>query len=310
MSRKQVVITYVITLLLTLSVMPSTQARGIPIHLTIEEGIWLAKMREAGLHGDATAVPQMLDALRKRSHPLYHTTLLHALARLGATQALSLIDDFAMKGDPEAMIARARLIAEDTAHANPALKISRFCLELGWTSSQINEEAKRPYIRPEDSNVPKPPAGLLALREIADMVYHGDYKVYAQLPEIKELDFKSDYPSALKMKLAPLDRKERIIRMMEELSHLTSQKQGPDYAKQLALDEGTEAGRAAADKLRELDAHRDQTDLNDFSSLLDLVLRIDYPSRSAFLKHFATDPDPDVSSLLKRPEPSQFAIDY
>src|SRR5262249_33607760 len=131
--------------------------------LSRDEEDHLAQLRAAGVHGDRSQIPQMIQALKK-SHPTYYVTALRALARLGATQALpdiaAALEKNGASGDSLhalGQVTRARLLVEadggaqvkqaqaeasgavsDAEKAQAQAKVERFLKEINLTPEQIN----------------------------------------------------------------------------------------------------------------------------------------------------------------------------
>lgn len=298
----------------------------------------VARMHLAGLRGDRTQVPDMIKALESPVHWGYSITALHALARLGEVQALPVIEQKYMprsimaagSGSIEgnyAQAARARLLAESSVRGMPggkakaAAKVARFYQELGMTAADLVPFSPRPQslsLPPSDSRIyavthgdARTPA-FYAMCELADVVYEGPYEDYAALPDVARVDFTKDYGLALKMRLAPLSRAERIATMVSELAHKKALRSEEDYEMQLLIDEGLPAGAAIAAQLREMDKHRDQYTHAGFAALFRVLQGIGDASRAPLIEPYLHDADtwvsyyadqvlPDIKKGIKRP---------
>jgi len=131
---------------------------------------WLARMRQAGIRGDRSQIPYMLQAFKSPPDSgvaevayTVRMSLLMPLARLGAVEALPAFNDV-IQSNPEkplpgqsypnvrenteviaaTKVAKARLVAESAtttiadSRARAAAKVTRFYQELGLTPENIN----------------------------------------------------------------------------------------------------------------------------------------------------------------------------
>lgn len=232
-------------------------------------------------------------------------TALHAAAQLGATEALSAIDAILQKDDqtvsPYAKVAKARLLAEDSTKAignraaRAAVKIQRLYAELGLSPADLNAglTAYQAPLHPDASGRfsvstrPRPvPVEVYAMREIADMVYQGAYADYASLPGVIGVNFPSDYPSGLKLRLASLPPNRRVDTLIQELAGGQIPGNDEQYAMQLVLDAEPAASPAIGTKLREMDAHKSEYPEQGFTALLSLLETINDRSQAALIQHF------------------------
>ncbi len=220
-----------------------------------------------------------MEALHSRLSPFVWRAGLHALAQLGAVEALPLVDRSVEERYEDesnfAQAARARLIAEASGSEIPAaeghagVKVRAFFRELDRThttlnadlyafrhpAAALNERGQRFFI--STTGPTTQPVAIYALRQLADMVYHGEFARYAVLPDVVLTHFREDYGSALKMRLAPLSRPERLQTLVEELAHRQVLRGETRYDMQLAANEGEEAGRLIAAKLEQMEANRE-----------------------------------------------------
>ncbi len=130
---------------------------------------WLARMRQAGLHGDRSQIRYMVEAFQNPvsddNDVSYHIrlSLLRPLAQLGATEALPALEDV-IQSDPAkplpgqtyadswengqiialSKVVRARILAQSSAQgvagdkARASAEVRRFFQELGQTPQSLN----------------------------------------------------------------------------------------------------------------------------------------------------------------------------
>lgn len=268
--------------LLCLSIMPRLCMAEPPEPPRPEKANRLAELNLAGLHGDRARLPEMLQAL---SGDIYTTnaydiqTALLAVARLGATEALPALDEFIRKPQEpgswgeNAKAARARLTVEatlgpisDTASAaerqGAALAKMRGVLaELKLDAAKIKaaiaayqQDKQRLYFQ-------QWPVEAYALRQLADIAYLNGYKPDKSAEDINALDFSPVPDAALKMRLAPLSRSQRIAWLVEDVSVKHDYSISGPHEAQLLLNEGADAGRAVAVRLQDMSVHPDRYSL-------------------------------------------------
>ena len=200
-----------------------------------EDANQIEAFRQAGLIKDQSQISSMIASLANPVHIGYTYTIIHALAQMGAVKALPIIDMYAQDVGHDAqdetsgdlhnfsIAARARLVAENMVEATPngktaaATKVKSFYQELKLTPADLNNSLVA-YYQPQnitgnqDSQhwVSMPvdtfyahPVGVYAVRELADMMYQGSYASCQDIPEVNQIHFAMDYPSALKMRLVP-----------------------------------------------------------------------------------------------------------
>lgn len=271
----------------------------------------LASIHSAGMHGDRSVIPRIVAVLEypnptpvviaKDLHlarlsqidPLYTHTALRAAAQLHATEAMPQIEALISSTDPDARalsrVTKARILAEVAVQnikdpkAQAATKVSRFFDALLMTSDDMNSDLAA-YNKPTlDANrheviymdwQPPVPVGVYAMREVADMMYQGDYRDYISLPAVAALDLKDDGPSMLKRRFARPLKTGRIAALVEDLSRRDPHGEydaQEAYIMQLAADEEQAAAQAATDKLQQMEAHPDQYPLHGFYNMIDLV---------------------------------------
>lgn len=292
-----------------------------------EDSHRIGAYRQAGLHKDRARIPEILadlppvtvEAGRPTPWPDYDSrvpegyvlTMLRALAQMGATEALPQIQSYAGTFPDSglsrfATAAAARLLAE-TENGGAGAKVRRMLRELGMTVADLNAAIEahynpKPRQLPDGRTVhivfshpPPPPLGVYALRELADMVYQGDYADYAPLPEIAELDFSRDYACTLKLRLAPLPPAERLATLIDELSHRTVVRGETSCDLQLAINEGAEAAESAVVELSKMEGDRAAYNQADhhagFSCMFRVIAGVGDPMHLPVLERFLSDTD-------------------
>lgn len=271
-------------------------------------------MRPAGLHGDRSQIPVMIAVLEAPSHPhpLVMKTALHALSRLGATEAVPAIDTLiSNEGNSDvgnyARIAKARLLAESStkgvtnSSTRAAAKMDRFYKETELTSAALNSAIERYHQHLHEKRIGNADSlnEVYAMREIADMVYEGVFKDYHALAGVSQINFQLDLPSSLKMWLAPLAQRDRVDALIQDLSHQQYNGERERLEIQLAADEGMIASHAAADQLRYMDTHRDQYPREGFNALLGVLDLLGDKEQTALVEHFMHDTDGYIASYAR-----------
>lgn len=288
----------------------------------------LADMREAGIHGDRSQVPSMIQAL-KSPHPTYVVTALHALAQLGATEAIPTVDQIMQRsaGDqslPEytltyAHVARARLLAEaegqkaNVANAQAQTKVSRFLAELNLTPSQIVTGASA-YHQFHESHQGLP-VEVDAMQELGDMVYHGDSAIYQAY--LHDIDFTQDEGAVLKVNIAKQPSKNRLAYMIDQLAVKHNRDLQANLLLQLAVDEGLPASQMAASKLNEMASNRQQYSEIGFLMLFLVIEGVGDQKQAPVVAQFLHDQDSwvisdaqNALSEIKQGRRVQFAAGY
>ena len=100
------------------------------------------------------------------------------------------------------------------------------------------------------------PLETVAMQEIADIIYHELGMTADARKTMPELDFTLDFPSDLKVRLAPLSHLQRIAWLINDLAQIKMYGMNAYYEVQLAIDEGIDASNAAAAKLKVMDVQR------------------------------------------------------
>lgn len=295
-----------------------------PSVLLPEDEDRLAAMRAAGIQGDVSQVPAMMDALKKK-HDTYSVTALRALAQLGAVKALPTIeagmDDYPDYIQAQARAGRSRLLAEAearkfaTPQARAQAKVRHFFTESRLSATRINTGVAA-YHQGRGQGQGWP-LELSAMKEVADMVYRSSPDVVNKLPQLQRLDFSLDYGSALKMRFASVPKAERARRMIDELAR--KQRVGTDERLliQLAVDEGLAASQAAAVKLQEMNRQRDQYKHTGFSCLFRVLHGVGDRKQAELVEQFLNDQDSWVAHYanithphIKRGMRVQYASGY
>lgn len=287
-------------------------------HLQSKDANTIAAIRQAGIQGDQSKIPMIIEAVKKPAHKTYVYTCLHSLAQLGAIEALSTIDSMVQTIQDQdirnfAKVTRARVLAEDSAKfivdnkAKASVKVKSIYKELAMTPATLNaallafhapkvDEQGRTYISVGGKDIH--PIELYVMRELADLIYGGGYKNFADLPEVNQVDFQQDYASALKVRLAPLSRKDRIITIIQELSHKTALTFSDYNEIQLAINEGPIASQVAASELKKMEMHRDQYNQinhhSGFTALFQVIAGVGDEQQAPLVDHFKQDHDPAV----------------
>ncbi len=286
----------------------------------------LGPTRRAGLQQDRTQIPDMVALLHRAPAPdrfLMDTTL-HSLAQMGAVDALPSMNDLIQSSadinvSNYAKAARSRLLAESEAGSEPdndiqaQAKLERFYKELGETPDDINAGVttylKNLKVRVGPGVAPKFPAELYAMRELADMAYHSQYRGFTRLAGMSQIQFILDGRSDLKVRLAPLLQADQIIWLVQDLSKKQSMTDEESAEIQLASDLGPAAGQAAAAKLLEMDQHRDKYSRAGFSALFSVITMASGDDHS-ILDHFKNDPNPLIAEYARRGGGGQFIEAY
>ena len=203
----------------------------------------------------------------------YRLTLMHALAQMGTASAVPEMDNIIETNkDPDvvnyAKVCKARLLAESSTPTKPGAatpaqlnrKVERFLTEMGMTAADLNvgagdaEAAHREFLaHPYSDGGSVTPLGLIAMREVADILYRDGAVSPASVSALKGIEFNRDAPSWLKMKLTPLTRQQRVDALIAYLitksKDFSEQIQGKfieQYQEQLLCDEGLLAKKALA----------------------------------------------------------------
>lgn len=300
------------------------------VSVSQKEGFELARWRSEALRGDRTHIPQMIAKLREQPNPLYIYTALHALARLGATEALpdieALLTTYRPSDDMSAYIRAsiARLQTEagrdaDTAalatfdaltparrasvQARSRAKVEQFLALAGIAPQEIGTamsaytQRKTQVLQKGRREEVRPPQEYFLLHEVADILYQSHIPGTQARQAFPDLDFAADPGSEFKAKLAGMSHKERIAWLVNDLAQKKIWK-GADYLYeiQLAVDEGLDASNAAAAKLKEMDGQRTKYPANGFSGLLYILDGVGDKTQTPLVRHFVNDKDQSISN--------------
>lgn len=140
------------------------------------------------------------------------------------------------------------------------------------------------------------------MEQLADMVYHDSYKDYAALPGIAAVNFSADPPAALKMRLAPLSRPERITAMIYDLTHRTRTVWSAvdNDEVQLLDDEGLDASHAVADQLKTMEQHQGEYKPTAFGAMFSVLNNVGDKEQAPLVYHFKSNPDPVIAEYADR----------
>lgn len=284
-------------LLLLFSRQATVSAAPSPL-LASTESDSLAALRAAGLHGDRTQLPLMVQAL-KNGHPAYISTALHALSHLGAVETLSTMDETTTRPQPDYVlkrmkVAHARLMAEAEAQnsSQPVGKaqteVERFLKELNVDGTRVNGIVSD-YRGKHDGEYDTP-LEVYALQELADMAYRNDAVDYKQLPQLHNVDFSLDPGASLKMQIVLMPKKARVGWMIDTLARKNIRSGTEAMLTQLAVDEGLPASHAAAIKLKEMQSHPADYSEVGFGLLFDVIRGVGDKDQASVVEGFVNDP--------------------
>jgi len=218
-------------------------------------------------------------------------SLLRPLAQLGATEALPALEDV-IQSDPRkpfpgdssadiweneqvialSKVVRARILAQSGAQgladgkARASAEVKCFFQALGQTPERLNaavaayEDQDRRHLEAtrlaSDGRHEPVPVELFAVRELADMAYRDRYRGFTSLPDVARVDFGQDDGAALKVRLAPLSREQRIATLVGEMSQEAIGDSHALRRAQLLIDEGPSALPVIVAKQQEFRALR------------------------------------------------------
>lgn len=297
--------------------LPAAEARPRFPVLPTDDAKRVLQAHLAGLSGDATQIPAIMDLLRRPVHPTMHETAMLALARLGAVQAVPLFDTLSQdKNNSDvahfALVARARLVAEGQTQAlapgpsRAAAKVSRFYQELNLSPQDLNAalvDYQQNYSGKLHVTLPAATeVGQDAVEQLADMAYHDLSTNYVSLPGIAAVNFSADPPAALKMRLAPLPRPERIAAMIYDLTHRTRTVWSAvdNDEVQLLDDEGLDASHAVADQLKTMEQHQGEYKSTAFGAMFSVLSNVGDKEQAPLMYHFKSNHDPVIAEYADR----------
>jgi len=268
-----------------------------------------AQLRQAGIRGDVSQVPALIDAL-KENHPVFKKTALHALAQIGAADALPAIDAALQNTVDQdiinfARVEKARLIAENGAsniadtRGQAVARVNLFYQNLGLTSATLNAAVTAYQSKTGNEHI-SVPVEVYAMREFADIIYHGSYKDYVSMPEVATINFSLDPASALKMRLAPLSQKDRIAMLIHDLANNQVLPTLDNYEMQLAIDEDSAASHAIAVELHQMDAKPDRNKGMGYAALFRVLGGIGDKEQAGLIENYLHDPDGDIGYFARQ----------
>ena len=260
----------------------------------------MAAFHQAGLNKNRVQLPALLAALQKPQDPTERSStfiVLHALAQMGATEALPAINALTSTSRDVSLVnfaaaAKARLLAESGAQAvkdpkaRARAEIAALYRQTKLTPDALTQDARYYQAHTGDPGEPVP-VGVCLMREAADVLYQAG--VASSAVEATPPDYSLDPASALKVQMAPLSPKERINALMEQLSSIKKYTPSEPYATQLLADMGAAAEQAVDSKLVDMDLHQEQYDGLGFRALFNALYCIGDPSQSSFVEDFARD---------------------
>jgi hypothetical protein len=229
----------------------------------------LNALHAAGLKRDISCMPALLEVVSNPPDDFHLYTALHALGRLGDSQAFAALDSV-MKdiNDGEArglaQAVRARLCAqlETSSLADPqdqeAAKAwtDRFLGELKITPAEINKGVALYIDRSKRSMHAEITRETFALRQLADQIYVQRNAPLLRLATERGIDFRADVASAYKVQLALLNPRQRVDWIVATLANCKEMTGDDFFLMQLATDEGQITRQAIIVKLKEMNQDR------------------------------------------------------
>ncbi len=259
----------------------------------------IAAVREAGLKRDRTKLPLVRQAL-KEWHPDVLTTALLAAGRLGDSEAVDQISSIATVhlGDTvgylaDVVLARIqteKAVGRATSDAAVSRKVNHFLSTARLSKTRIEQAVKafnaqggeREYVIPLE---------VYALRQVAECAAEGCEAGVVNAATIAGIDFSLDYAAQLKVRLAPMSKKERIDWLIESIARKKVIK-GEDYYEVRALaDERTEAIEPILAKLRSVKTNREGYAYPGISTLFNVLACIGDKRAIPVIRSFVGDKD-------------------
>ena len=271
-----------------------------------------ALLHRWGVDNNKEKIPNLIDAVKNAKEFETVVIAMHALARMGAEEALPEVDKVLedtkkrLSSHPYLVIAElchARLVAEikskeGTAEEKAEKKLNTFLEEMKLTIEEINEKSgqrvKGSFFATREAYI---------LREIADMIYQTKDTALTQLAKDRNLKFTNEKYADIKMQLCPKTQRERITWILDHLSKVEAVTQDSYCAVQLAIDEGVPASNAAVDKLKEMSKNReiyekkvgDQSYFPGFYAVMLVIKGVGDKQPYSFMKELAQDAQPDIA---------------
>jgi len=278
--------------------------------LSQQEEVLLAKMWRARISGDHAQTSVMLNYLKKpvtQQHPALTHTAMQALARLGAMEALTTIEEMAQRSSPGsspvqryAQVARARLLAEESIGENPpsaAVKMRRYLSALKLTPNQINAALSNSNQRFGDQqNVPE----IVASREIVDMIYHKRDMTLAKQAQALGIRLDLNASFVVELQIAPLSRQERVEWLIKELKKADVLSSREYHLIQLTAAEGKTASHAAAVALEQMRSSGQIYNYGAVAGLLKVIGLVADKGESPIVLTFSTDSNPALSRVAQQ----------
>ena len=292
-----------------------------------EDHIRMAAIRRAGLNGDRSNISSLLsEAVKSDSNALLRISAIRALAHLRSPESLAVLlrvatEDRVDEVRDVARICRSRINAELGANAivDPSEKarveLNRFLQECDLAVSALN--SAREKLDQDNRTHRRPPRELIALRELADMVYRRRFLALANTCVAAGIRFEMDAPSNLKISLAPLTSQLRIASLIDLISSLKVLKWDDDSTLQLAIDEGLPASKAAVARLQLMAADPERYHYIGFAALFEVirgagdkdsapVIEAFLPHPNRWVRHYAAQVLPDVKAGIPRQTQPRF----
>lgn len=264
---------------------------------------------QAGVSGDRSRIPEMIHILQTHNSGDVQMTLLLALARLGANDALPAFDAVIQnKRAPTpvmlsnfAQAARARLLAE--TEPTPHAQAERFFKELGETPDQLSE-AIRAYNESMTGSKPiaYPLRDIDAEDELADLIYHGHAQELLADPLIAQVDFNRWDSTRVKIEMARLTPDQQRQALIDRLAHTKLWYDDQWDEAQLLLDLGhAQAAQLAVAKLQEMDSDSKSYAPEGFRSLFNVLYTAEGSThQSPAWDHFRSHSDPKIKNAANR----------
>ncbi|MGI4791415.1 MAG: hypothetical protein ACRYFS_21515 [Janthinobacterium lividum] len=264
--------------------------------LTDPQAKEVAHLRAAGITADRTQIPALVQELKAPIHRDALKASLLSLAQMGAVEALPEVNALCLNtADPAiqayAQAAKARLLAENTARSasspqsEASTKITAFYQALDTTPEHLNAVTAKSKV----GAALEQPLEVYAIRQIADMVYWGNYADYASLPGVSQVDFQNDYPASLKMRLAAVEPSQRLNVMLKEMAQRVRWQEGGNFEIQLAADKSLTSDQAAADQITFMAANRKDYPEYGFQALFQILECVGDKNQTKLLKPFLDD---------------------
>jgi hypothetical protein len=226
-------------------------------------------LHAAGLKGDLSFLPALLEVVADPPGHFYLYTALHALGRLGDSEAipaldsaLRAIDDWeaqhfvhAVKARIVAQVETAEFVGrQDQAEA----WADGFLRALNITLADLNRGVAHYIDRNKHEMHAEINRETFALRELADQIYmQGDAALLRVVRE-QGIQFEVEPGSAIKVQLALLSPQQRVDWILTDFADCKALTGNGFYLMQLAVDAGQLARQAILAKLKEMSQDRER----------------------------------------------------